>query len=113
MKVSLNEDHFKQTICESAVAQKMASAYAMRYVSQLMLGFVYVAEVLEQGGGLSATDKEGTMHQKPLIYAIVGFFEYVHLCVTHSHTFDIKQAPNGKPASCVRCWIRLRRPKVP
>ncbi|CAE6917803.1 CNGA1 [Symbiodinium natans] len=33
--VSLNEDHFKQTICESAVAQKMASAYAMRYVSQL------------------------------------------------------------------------------
>jgi len=33
--VSLNEEIFKKTICESAVAQQMASSYAVQYVSEL------------------------------------------------------------------------------
>ncbi|CAE6965184.1 unnamed protein product [Symbiodinium sp. CCMP2592] len=33
--VSLNEEIFKKTICESAVAQQMASSYAIQYVSEL------------------------------------------------------------------------------
>ena len=48
-EVSLNEEIFKKTICESAVAQQMASSYAVQYVSELMLGFVVIYLLLLEG----------------------------------------------------------------